>query len=107
LRAVADVPGIPSAEELAALPHAELAARLAEDAAAVARQAGQAALDADVLEDLVTRYRAIAAAGLAASLYRRTATAKDARRIARRFLHFEDLILRFATRPRPGYFYQQ
>ena len=40
-----------------------------------------------------------AAAGLAASLYRRTATAKDARRLARRFLGFEDLILRFATRP--------
>jgi transposase len=51
------------------------------------------------LEDLVTRYRALAAAGLAANLYRRTATAKDARRIARRFLGFEDLILRFATRP--------
>ena len=45
------------------------------------------------------RYRALAAAGLAANLYRRTATAKDARRIARRFLGFEDLILRFATRP--------
>jgi transposase len=38
------------------------------------------------------------AAGLAANLYRRTATARDARRIARRFLAFEDLILRFATR---------
>jgi transposase len=71
----------------------------ARDAAAAARQAGQSALDAVVLEDLVTRYRALAAAGLAASLYRRTATAKDARRIARRFLGFEDLILRFATRP--------
>jgi transposase len=35
----------------------------------------------------------------AANLYRCTATAKDARRIARRFLTFEDLILRFATRP--------
>jgi hypothetical protein len=32
-------------------------------------------------------------------MYRRTATANDARRIARRFLAFEDLILRFATRP--------
>ena len=60
---------------------------------------GESALDAAVLEDLVTRYRALAAAGLAANLYRRTATAKDARRIARRFLGFEDLILRFATRP--------
>jgi transposase len=36
---------------------------------------------------------------VAANLYRRTATAMDARRIARRFLGFEDLILRFATRP--------
>ena len=50
-------------------------------------------------DDLIARYRELAAAGLAANLYRRTATAKDARRIARRFLAFEDLILRFATRP--------
>jgi transposase len=71
----------------------------ARDAAVAARHAGQAVLEAAVLEDLVTRYRATAAAGLAASLYRRTATAKDARRIARRLLAFEDLILRFATRP--------
>ncbi len=40
--------------------------------------------------DLATRYRALGTAGLAASLYRRTATAKDARRLARRFLGFED-----------------
>jgi hypothetical protein len=71
----------------------------ARDAAAAARQAGQDALAADVLQDLVTRYRDLAASGLAANLYRRTATAKDARRIARRFLNFEDMILRFATRP--------
>jgi transposase len=71
----------------------------ARDAASAARQAGQSALDAAVLDDLVARYRELAAAGLAANLYRRTATAKDARRIARRFLSFEDLILRFATRP--------
>jgi len=71
----------------------------ARDAASAARQAGQSALGAAVLEDLVTRYRELATAGLAANLYRRTATAKDARRIARRFLGFEDLILRFATRP--------
>ena len=80
---------------------AQMAALLIEarDAAAAARLAGQSALDAAVLDDLVTRYRALAAAGLAANLYRRTATAKDARRIARRFLDFEDMILRFATRP--------
>ena len=71
----------------------------ARDAAAAAREAGQAVLEAAVLEDLVTRYRAAAGTGLAANLYRRTATANDARRIARRFLAFEDLILRFATRP--------
>ncbi len=71
----------------------------ARDAAAAARLAGQAALDLAILDDLLTRYRALAAAGLAANLYRRTATAEDARRLARRFLAFEDLILRFATRP--------
>jgi hypothetical protein len=37
----------------------------------------------------------LAAVGLAANLYRRTATARD----ARWFLSFEDLILRFATCP--------
>ena len=71
----------------------------ARDAAAAARLAGESVLAATVLDDLVTRYRALAAAGLAGNLYRRTATAKDARRIARRFLGFEDPILRFATRP--------
>jgi transposase len=71
----------------------------ARDAAGAARLAGQPVLAAVILDDLVTRYRALATAGLAANLYRRTATAKDARRIARRFLAFEDMILRFATRP--------
>jgi transposase len=71
----------------------------ARDAASAARLARQSALNAAVLDDLVTRYRELAAAGLASNFYRRTATAKDARRIARRFLGFEDLILRFATRP--------
>jgi transposase len=71
----------------------------ARDAAAAARAAGQSALDTAVLSDLVTRYRALAAAGLEANLYRRTATANDARRLARRFRTFEDMILRFATRP--------
>jgi transposase len=71
----------------------------ARDAAAEARQAGKPALGPEVLDSLLTRYRELAAAGLAANIYRRTATAKDARRIARRFLHFEGMILRFATRP--------
>jgi transposase len=71
----------------------------ARDAARDARQAGRTALAPDVLADLVTRYQALATSGLAANAYRRTATARDARRIARRFLNFEDMILRFATRP--------
>jgi len=71
----------------------------ARDAARDARQAGTTALGPGVLNDLVTRYRALATSGLAANAYRRTPTAKDARRIARRFLNFEDMILRFATRP--------
>ena len=79
----------------------DMAALLVEarDAATDARRAGETALDPQVLADLTGRYRELAAAGLAANLYRRTATAGDARRIARRFLSFEDMILRFATRP--------
>jgi len=71
----------------------------ARDAARDARQARKTALDPGVLDDLVTHYRVLATSGLAANAYRRTATAKDARRITRRFLNFEDMILRFATRP--------
>lgn len=71
----------------------------ARDAASAARRDGKAALDAAALEGLVNRYRALATSGLAANVYRTTVTARDARRIARRFLRFEDMILRFATRP--------
>jgi transposase len=71
----------------------------ARDAAAAVRHRGQSVMDPAALAGLVTRYRAIGTAGLAANVYRRTATATDARRIARRFLAFEDLILRFAGRP--------
>jgi len=71
----------------------------ARDAASAARLAGQSALGPAVLDGLVARYQALAASGLAANTYRQTATAKDARRIARRFLKYEDMILRFATRP--------
>lgn len=55
----------------------------ARAAAAAARLAGQSALEPAVLEDLLTRYRALTGAGLTANLYRRTATAKDARRITK------------------------
>jgi transposase len=70
----------------------------ARDAARDVRAAGKKALDLDILGNLVDRYRAIATSGLAASVYRQTTTAKDARRIARRFLKHEDMILRFITR---------
>ena len=71
----------------------------ARDAARDARRDGKAALDAAVLQDLTARYRTLAASGLAANLYRGTATAGDACRIARRFLKYEDMILRFAAHP--------
>ena len=71
----------------------------ARDAARDARQAGETALGPGMLDSLTGRYRALASGGLAVNLYRRTVTAKDARRIARRFLAFEDMILRFITRP--------
>ena len=71
----------------------------ARDTAREARRDDRAALEPAVLQDLVTRYRTLATSGLAANCDRRTTTAKDARRIARRFLNFEDMILRFATRP--------
>jgi transposase len=71
----------------------------ARDAAAAARMADETALDAAALDDLLNRYRDLAASGLTSNLYRRTATAADARRLARRFRAYEDMILRFATRP--------
>jgi hypothetical protein len=58
----------------------------ARDTAAAARRAGQDTLDPAVLDDLVARYRAVAAGGLWTNLTRHTATARDARAIARRFL---------------------
>jgi len=71
----------------------------ARDAARAARAEGGKALDPAAVSSLTSRYRAIAEAGLAANVYRRTATAGDARRIARRSIKHEDMILRFITRP--------
>jgi transposase len=72
----------------------------ARDAAAAARAGGKAALDPAVLDELVTSYRAITAEGIEASQYRHhNAHARTARALARRFAAFEDMILRFATRP--------
>jgi transposase len=71
----------------------------ARDAARAARADGKRVLDQDVLDSVTGRYREIAQDGLARNFYRRTATAEDARRIARRFMGHEDMILRFVTRP--------
>jgi transposase len=71
----------------------------ARDAARGTRAEGRKSLDPDVLGSLTGRYKAIAASGLAANVYRQTPTAADARRVARRLLKHEDMILRFITRP--------
>jgi transposase len=64
-----------------------------------ARPPGQPALEPPSWKTCSPSYRALTGAGLTANLFPRTAAAKDARRLARRFRTFEDLILRFATRP--------
>jgi transposase len=96
-----DLKGLHDAEPGAQEWAAKMACLLlhARDTAAAARRAGQAALDPAILDDLVTRYRAAAADGLWQNLTRHTATARDARAIARRFQRYEDMILRFTTRP--------
>jgi transposase len=71
----------------------------ARDTAAAARAAGQAAPDPAILDQLTARYRQAAADGLRSSRFRHGATARDAARLARRLLRYEDMILRFATRP--------
>jgi transposase len=71
----------------------------ARDAAAAARATGATTLDEAVHTGLLARYRALVTEGFTTNYYRRSATAKDALRIARRFRDFEDLILRFLTRP--------
>ena len=72
----------------------------ARDAARDARAAGKKALDLDVLGDLVDRYRAIAASGLAAQRLpaHRDREGRRAGSPAGSAGH-EDMILRFITRP--------
>jgi transposase len=65
--------------------------------ASQAREAGKDRLDQDVLSSLLERYRALAADGLQDNQRRHTRAARDARRVARRFRDYEDLILRFVT----------
>lgn len=65
--------------------------------ASAARAAGNDRLDDNVLAGLLERYRALAARGLADNQNRHTRAARDAKRVARRFRDYEDLILRFIT----------
>jgi transposase len=72
----------------------------ARDAAAAARADGQAALDPATLDYLVTSYRALTAEGATVNQYRHdSANGRAARALTRRLATFEDMILRFATRP--------
>jgi len=79
----------------------QMAALLVEarDAARDARAAGKKALDPDTVTALTSRYRTITQDGYARNCYRQAPTAKDACRIASRFMKHEDMILRFITRP--------
>jgi len=88
--------------EPAKQPWARAMADLLLDAktiAAAARAQGKTQLDEAVLDSLVGRYRTLTARGLADNQHRRTATATDARRLARRFRDHQDSILRFITHP--------
>jgi transposase len=71
----------------------------AKTTAAAARAHSKTTLDPPVLDRLLSRYQALVARGLADNCHRRTATAADARRLARRFQTYEDMILRFVTHP--------
>jgi len=71
----------------------------ARDACAAARRAGQAALSPAIAGELVTAYQATAREGLTLNTFRHNGTARQARAIARRFLRYQDDILRFAARP--------
>lgn len=71
----------------------------ARDAAAGARAGDKTVLDDHVLADLLARYSQLVSEGFTSNLYRQTRTAKDALRLARRFRDFQDMILRFITRP--------
>ncbi len=71
----------------------------ARDLAAAARRDGKTAIDPAMLGELVAQYRATARDGWYRNVYSHTAAARRARALARRFQKYEDMILRFVTRP--------
>jgi transposase len=69
----------------------------ANAAATAARAAGQPRLPDDQLAEISAWYRGAVAKGITDNQHRRSKTAKDGRRLARRFRDHQDMILRFAT----------
>jgi transposase len=69
----------------------------ANAAATAARAAGRQRLDDAELAKIRAWYRGAAAKGITDNQHRRSKTAKDGRRLARRFRDNQDMILRFAT----------
>jgi transposase len=66
-------------------------------AATAARAAGRQRLDDAELAQIRAWYRGAVAKGITDNQHRRSKTAKDGRRLARRFRDHQDMILRFAT----------
>jgi transposase len=71
----------------------------ARDLAAAARREGKPDIDPVLVSELTADYRAVAREGWYASIYRHGGAARQARGLARRFQRYEDMILRFVTRP--------
>ena len=69
----------------------------ANAAATAARAAGRQRLDDAELAEFSAWYRGAVAKGITDNQHRRSKTAKDGRRLARRFRDHQDMILRFAT----------
>ena len=69
----------------------------ANKAAGAARAVGAAAVDAATLAEIVSWYRGAVTTGIVANQGKRTRTATDGLRLARRFQQHEAMILRFAT----------
>jgi transposase len=69
----------------------------ANAAATAARAAGQPRLCGEQLAQISAWYRGAVAKGITDNQHRRSKTAKDGRRLARRFRDNQDMILRFAT----------
>jgi transposase len=67
------------------------------NAATTARAAGQPRLPDDQLAQISAWYRGAVAKGITDNQHRRSQTARDGLRLARRFRDHQDMILRFAT----------